>query len=665
MRRPRVAHPLTLAAVLAPTTLRAAAQTLVVLALGVAAWPAAAHAAAVDTSTPAAPAVAAPVAGPSGPDLSVRAEAIADEVVRRWASVQGVDGRFPDPIYGAGGDYGTAMLGYAMLRRGEEEGDKALIRGGLDAIQAQVDIPAGGAFELLVLARAYRWADGALPSDPIAAPMWAKAAPKLAADLAARGPVTAQTAAATCYADARCYNNLKLVSSLASLELEGTGIKAAKASALLADPGLRGRVLHRVGNRVPKEVGNDIERDGDAPLDGGGLLSDPPRNPFAYHALSTLMLGEIIDELGDDAPPAAIKAYDRVSKALLMLAAPDGDVTYFGRGQGQVWVPAVVAAAAARAAEHQDSAALRGRFLALAEASLTRIRSVYGVGANGLPLVPGAVDAVTLASRRVDPYATTRGYNGLAVFALDRAAATLKRVAGTATRVPSQRPGVVVSPKQAGVTTITRGSLWAAVGSKTRAPEDARYASGLLALQQRDAAGDWHPIVPGRPYNPQRVGTLAVKVGGRTLVAAGDVTGTAGSSVTIKGGWSQPGEPKTLVDNGTRWRWTVEDPRTISVSFVAKSDRTVVLNALMGDGASLRKVPFGLLVTGADGGALQYSLGVGGRRLDLRREARPAGGSAYDSALAVAQARALVRKGERVTMKIRVVSRAPDVTGGG
>ena len=643
-------------------TTRGIAAALPLAAAGAFAGP---PAAAAPAAPPASPAAAAPVAGPSGEDLSVRATAIADEVVQRWASVQGVDGRFPDPIYGAGGDYGTAMLGYAMVRRGAQARDKALIRGGLDALLAQVDTPAGGAFELLVLARAYRWADGALPGDPMAAQLWAKAGPRLAADLAARGPISSQTASATCYADARCYNNLKLVSSLASLELLGTGLKAASSSALLADVGLRGRVLHRVGSRVPKETGTDVARVGASPLGGGGLLSDPPRNPLAYHALSTMMLGEVIDELGDDAPKPAQQAYSRASRALLLLAAPDGDVTYFGRGQGQVWVPAVVAAAAARAAERATGAVSRGRFLALAEASLTRLRAVYGVGAAGLPLVPGAVDGAVLATRSVDPYATTRGYNGLAVFALDRAAASLKRVPGTATSVPSERPGVARSPKQAGIATITRGGVWAAIGAKSRAPEDARYASGLLALQQRDQTGDWHPLVPGRPYNPQRVGTLAVKVGGRTLVAAGSVTATTQNSVTVKGAWSEPGNPKSLKDNGTTWRWTLEDSKTLSVAFVAKSTRTVVLNALMADGAAMHKVPFGLVVTAADGSAVRYSLGVTGRRLDLRRESRTVGGSAYDASLGLAQTRALVRKGERVTVKIRVTARAPESTGGG
>ncbi|MDO9353449.1 MAG: hypothetical protein Q7T55_07130, partial [Solirubrobacteraceae bacterium] len=592
--------------------------------------------------------------GASGRDLGIRARALSDEVVARWASLQRSDGRFPDPIYGSGGDYGTAMLGYAMLRRGVQRSDRALIQGGLDALVAQVKTPAGGAFELLILARAYRWAAGELPVDPIAAPLWAQAGPLIAADLSRRGAPTAPVTA-KCYADSRCYNNLKLVSSLGAVELSGTGLTASSPSALLADPGLVDRVLHRLGSRVPKEVGDDVSRIGAAPIVDGGVLSDPPRNPLAYHALSTMMLGELIAALGDETPDAAREAFDRTAQALLALAAPDGDLTWFGRGQGQVWVPAVVADAAAQAAQRTTSAVDRGRFLALADASLTRLRTLYGVGASGLPLVPGAIDGPTLSARQVDPYATTRGYNGLAVDALDRAAATLETIDAAATRVPATRSGVVRSPSQAGVATITRGPLWLAIAGKSGAAEDARYGSGILALQRRDDAGNWASILPGRPYTPQVVGTIGIRTGGRTLVPSGAVRAVPGATaaVGVLGGWARPGGSKT-VDPGTSWRWSVTDARTVELRFRVKAARTVVATGLVGDGATFQKVPFGFVVTSPDGTALQYSFGVLERRLGLERSVREGVGSAYDARVDFAQAVARVRKGEHVVLKIRV-----------
>lgn len=647
-----------------PAALPSARPLFAAVAATLALLPAsAASAAPLSPAAPATPTIA--INGPSGRDLGTRASGIADEVVTRWAQLQRADGRFPDPIYGSGGDYGTAMLGYAMLRRGVQRGDRAQIQGGLDALLAQVDIPAGGAFELLVLARAYRWAAGELPSNPLAAPLWAKAGPKLAADLARRGPITSQSGSAKCYADARCYNNLKLVSSLASVELIGTGLAAATPSALLADTGLLGRVLHRVGSRVPKEVGSDVGRTGAAPIVGGGLLSDPPRNPLAYHALSTMMLGELNAALGDRAPKASRLAFERAARALLALAAPDGDLTWFGRGQAQVWVPAVVADAAAQAAQQTTSTVMRGRYLALADASLTRLRTLYGVGASGLPLVPGAIDGPTLAARKVDPYATTRGYNGLAVDALDRASATLETIDATATRVPSTRGGIVRSPKQAGLATITRGPLWVAIAAKSRASEDARYGAGVLALQRRDAAGRWASLLPGRPYSPRIVSTIAIRSGGRLLAPSGEIRGTAGSAgVSMLGGWGTPGSSKGLVDSGTSWAWSVPDDRTIELRFRAKSARTIVANGLMADGALFRKVPFGFVITSLDGTQVQYSLGVAERRLDLKRSVQDGGGSAYDAAMGLAQAVATVRKGEHVVLKIRVVGAPVDPVGG-
>ncbi len=127
-------------------------------------------------------------------------------------------------------------------------------------------------------------------------------------------------------------------------------------------------------------------------------------------------------------PPPRARAMRSTARTARCSCSPHPRATSagWGRGQGQSWVPAITAEAAARAAfTSRAKGHLRGRYLALAQTSLARLRDDYGIGAWGLPLVPGANDAAALATRAVDPYATTRGYNGLAVDALDRAARLL------------------------------------------------------------------------------------------------------------------------------------------------------------------------------------------------------------------------------------------------
>jgi hypothetical protein len=600
----------------------------------------------------------------SGADLAARADGIADEVVARWVLLQRDDGRFPDPVVGAGEDYGTAMLGLAIARRATERGDQTLVRRGLAAVLAEVERPTNGAFEPLVLAEAYRWGASTLASRVDLRDAWADAERRLRADLTARVPAGEATAAARCLATPACWNNLKLVGALAGAVLLRTGLESRTSGALLADPALPAEIAATAGERIPLETGDAIDRHGAANLSGGGLLSDPSRDPLAYHALSTALLGRLVDELGDEAPPQALAALDRASRGLLLLAAPDGDLSWWGRGQGQVWVPAVAAEAAARAARRAPARGdLRGRYLAVAAAQLARLRGAYGVGAVGLPLVPGAVDAATLRGRSVDTYATTRGYNGLAVDALDRAAALLASVDGRVTRVPSSRPGSVRSPVQAGLATIGRAGRWVAIAGRDRAAEDARYGSGLLALQARDGSGTWSPRIPARPHAAQRVATIAVRQGGELLPAAGVILpGRASDAVTVRGGWSRPGGGATL-DPGLRWRWALGRDGALSISWRARHARTVVVTALAGDGEVARSTLAGVDVLRADGTRVAYEVRVNGRRTTLGRERREVGASAYDAELRALQLSTRVRAGARIAITIRALGRPP-VAGG-
>ncbi|MBO9533600.1 MAG: hypothetical protein J7513_11575 [Solirubrobacteraceae bacterium] len=599
-----------------------------------------------------------------GNDLAVRADGIADDITARWTLLQRSDGRFPDPVAGTGEDYGTAMLGLAMARRGAERGDRDLVRSGLAAILAEVERPTNGAFEPLVLAEAYRWGSQHLSQAAGVSDLWPDAEAKLRADLIARPPAGAASVAVRCINDPVCWNNLKLVGALGGAVLQRTGLTSQVPGSLLADATLTTQIQSTASVIVPGRTGSGVARHGTAAVTSGGILSDPPRDPLAYHVLSTAMLGRLIEELGPAATLGAREALERADRALLLLAAPTGDLTWWGRGQGQSWVPAVTAEAAARAASlSSPKGHLRGRYLALAEAALQRLRSDYGIGAYGLPLVPGATDAATLATRAVDPYATTRGYNGLAVDALDRAASLLRGNLTQSTSVPAARPGSVRSPKQAGLVTLSRGGAWVAISGRARATEDARYGSGVLALQARSRDGLWTDRVPARPFTPARSATLAIRVAGTIIPASGEVLETSSSTTAqLFGGWSAPGTGRTI-DAGTRWWWTIGDDRSVTASFRPKRARTVVASALAGDGDQVTPTPRGARVTALDGTTVSYEITVNGRAVAITRNERMLGGSAYDQSVRAFELSFRAPKGARVALRIRPAG-APPIAGG-
>ena len=99
-----------------------------------------------------------------------------------------------------------------------------------------------------------------------------------------------------------------------------------------------------------------------------------------------------------------------------MLVAPDGAADYLGRGEGNVWVPAVTAAAMIEGAALYPERA--GRYLAVAEAAVARLRALHLTPDRGLLVVPGERESYD----GIDSYVHTVAYNGLALWALAVAA---------------------------------------------------------------------------------------------------------------------------------------------------------------------------------------------------------------------------------------------------
>ncbi len=113
-------------------TFLAATAPAVAPATASAATPTQASAARADTATP---------PGPTAGELAAQAKELADRATRYWRSVQRADGRFPDPVAGGGGDYGSAMLSLALARRGLAASDASLLQAGLNGLSAAVSGP--------------------------------------------------------------------------------------------------------------------------------------------------------------------------------------------------------------------------------------------------------------------------------------------------------------------------------------------------------------------------------------------------------------------------------------------------------------------------------------------------------------------------------------------
>ncbi len=455
--------------------------------------------------------------------LGAQVSALVTSTTAEWAAHQTPEGWLIDPVLGrATGSYGLGMTGQSMVRLGVSDGDAGLIEAGLRAELTEVTQPDGGGFELLALSEAFAWNDVHLANMGA----WETARATIAVFITNHGPLVSD--AGDCYAEERCYDNLKLVAAVAELSLPQTGLPDLT---LGAPARIRAKALATL-TQAAKNAGADTRRLGDSPFRGAGILSDPGRNPLAYHVLSTLMLGQAVKRLGASAPASVVAAFSRCARALIGLMAPDGDLAYIGRGQGQVWTAAAAIDALSLAAQMTHSAIWRGRYLAGAALELARLRSLYPPDGWGLPLLPrlaGADSGAAAPARAVlnmsnqtpnylgvDGYANTVEYDGLSLWALTDAARLLSLIPPTPYQaLPSTEKGVFLDPSHTKFAAVTDGRLWYAIHGSNSDPADARYGFGLISVERYSARG-WRAVLPYPPLTPLLTSTAITS--GPTLI---------------------------------------------------------------------------------------------------------------------------------------------------
>lgn len=557
----------------------------------------------------------------SPPALGAQVSALVASTTAEWASHQTPEGWLIDPVLGrATGSYGLGMTGQSMVLLGVSHGDAALIEDGLRAELAEVAQPDGGGFELLALSEAFAWNNAHLASMPA----WMAAQPIIAAFITDHAPLVSD--AGDCYSEERCYDNLKLVAAVAELSLLQTGLP----DLTLGTPAtIRAKALAAL-TQAAKNTGADARRLGASPFRGAGILSDPGRSPLAYHVLSTLMLGQAVQRLGASAPVSVIAAFSRCARALIGLMAPDGDVAYIGRGQGQVWTVAAGIDALSLAAQMTHSAIWKGRYLAGAALELARLRSLYPPDGWGLPLVPrlaGADSGAAAPSQAVlntrnqtppdylgiDGYANTVEYDGLSLWALTDAARVLSLIPPTPYQaLPSTKNGAFLDPSHTKFAAVTDGRLWFAIHGSNSDPADARYGFGLISVE-RDSAQGWRAVLPYPPLTPLLTSTATTS--GPTLIRGSKhfypvkthIAVSAGGVVTIHAGWraAKGKTPHSKLDTTWVYRPTSNEDGIV-LSFRARAKCAYQFPIWLQTGSEVKERKTGLTITEPDGLSQSY-----------------------------------------------------------
>ena len=317
----------------------------------------------------AAPASAAAQA-PTAATLAAEIAALADTTARQWPPLVNADGQFGNPfpadLARAHGPFVPPMLVHAIHRAGFRAGDPALVAAAERVWPGIIDPPRASAFDMIGAAYAYR-------TPPLSEARRAQ----LAGYMGQYGiPLNGRR----CLTRPRCYSNLKLVDALAVLSITGAGVASLDPAARLGDPvAARAAAAAVVNRRVPRVVDHGVRALIDGGPIGGTVLSDPPADPLAYHALSTFMLGEAVTQLGADASRPVRRARREALDALSVLVAPDGDASYLGRGQAQAWVPGAHRRGAGRRRARRAGAHPKraGRYLAAAQRALQRLAALY------------------------------------------------------------------------------------------------------------------------------------------------------------------------------------------------------------------------------------------------------------------------------------------------
>ena len=421
--------------------------------------------------------------------------ALARRQAAPWVGIQRPTGNLPDYLDGlnnpyAGTRYGDAMTGWALLQTGLRESDDELIDAGLRAVTYAVGIRTWhrpSVFEALAVASAYN-----LARRPLAGQRrWET--------VRGRWESWLRLVRTQRLHYVNKYGNHWLVDAIVVFELLRSGLKSTHKDAVLGGGRVTARrqAIRLVNIRVPRL------------LSGGGpfVLSDPPDNPPAYHALSLALYAraaQLLQIVGPGPNATARNTLRRAVRASELMMAPDGDLAYLGRSQEEIWtLPATAYAAEAAGALPGSDRTFDSLADALAERSIERLRQEYPVGDRGALITPALATDLRAGARALDAYAGAPAYDGLALAMLNWAIDDAPAAPGTGDLPADHLLGQQISQDHGRFAVVRRGDLWFAV-KMTRSTDphfvdDLRYDFGI-AIAKRFDGERWLDLVPERPF---------------------------------------------------------------------------------------------------------------------------------------------------------------------
>jgi hypothetical protein len=459
---------------------------------------------------------------------------LTSEMAAPWPALQTDEGPYRDYTdglapntfnIGPGTRYGDALMGLALIQQGLREDDRELVDSGVRAMawvtaeeQRRRQWHEPSVFETLAVPAAYNLMRERMPDHPLFE--------RTRADWERYMQIIKPVSTILNKPETTRFSNHYLVEAIGVFELERSGVRSRNPRVLVG-PGLE-RAVAIYTDMVNRVVPLRARRFGQRRHGREAfLLSDHPDYPLAYQGLSMGLYAQLVRMLGDEASPAAHDAVRRAANASWMITAPDGEIGWFGRSQGQGWGQAGNALGGTVAAEGPGASATdAARYRALARRSLERLRGAYANVPGGHSLIPAvaAADDPVIGARGLDPYAGAPSFTALTLLQLqwmldvmpadEQAVGKLAADGDTQTRLLRGRPKFAV---------MRSGRTWFAVRagqSETRYPGDLRYDFGLVALKRADDEGRWRDVMPLRPItfgDRDSAGPLLYRNGVRAL----------------------------------------------------------------------------------------------------------------------------------------------------